>query len=122
MIDIDKYDDNNIFSKILNREIPSTPIFEDEHVYAFEDINPQAPVHILIIPKKKFCSLRDFTSKADDLTFLAVMRSIDKIANKLNLEDGYRVISNIGKIGGQEVPHFHIHLLGGKNLGKILGD
>ena len=120
MIDIHKYDKNNIFSKILNKELPSTPIYEDDYVYAFEDINPQAPVHVLIIPKGKFCSLKDFSSKADDVTILKVFKSIDKIANELNLHEGYRVISNIGETGGQEVPHFHIHLLAGKRLGRLI--
>ena len=122
MIDIDKYDDNNIFSKILNREIPSTPIFEDEHVYAFEDINPQAPIHILIIPKKPFCSFIDFSKKADEKLIAGFFKSITKITELLNLKDGYRLITNVGNYGCQEVPHLHFHLLSGKNIGRIVSD
>ena len=96
MIDIKKYNQDNIFSKILKKEIPSKCIFEDEFVYAFEDINPQAPIHILIIPKKSFCSLDDFSSQADELTIFSFMRSISRIAKMVNIINGYRIISNIG--------------------------
>ena len=120
MIDIKKYNQDNIFSKILKKEIPSKCIFEDDFVYAFEDINPQAPVHILIIPKKSFCSLDDFSSQADEMTIFSFIRSISRIAKLVNLENGYRIISNIGFDGGQEVPHFHVHLIGGKKLGAIV--
>ncbi len=121
MIDITNYNDDNIFSKIIKRQVPSEKIFEDDEVYAFKDINPQAPIHVLIIPKKKFCSLNDFCIKADDKTISHLMRSIQKVANILKLENGYRVISNIGEMGGQEVPHLHFHLLSGKPLGKLVG-
>ena len=121
MIDIDNYNDNNIFAKILRNQIPSKKVFENDAVYAFKDINPQAPVHVVIIPKKEFCSLNDFSSNASDETIIAMMRSIRKIAEILKLNDGYRIISNVGKTGGQEVPHFHIHMLGGMQLGKIIG-
>ena len=120
MIDIENYDENNIFAKILRKEIPSDVLYEDEEVYAFKDINPQAPVHILIIPKKAFCSFTDFSSHAKEDTIVSLVRSIEKIAKDLKLNDGYRVISNVGSNGGQEVPHFHLHLLAGKNLGRMV--
>jgi len=121
MIDIHNYDHNNIFAKILRNQIPSKKVFENDAVYAFKDINPQAPVHVVIIPKKEFCSLNDFSSNASDETIITLIRSIRKIAEILKLNDGYRIISNVGKTGGQEVPHFHIHMLGGMQLGKIIG-
>tara|TARA_B100000963_G_C22354486_1_gene548813 strand:+ start:36 stop:401 length:366 start_codon:yes stop_codon:yes gene_type:complete len=120
MIDISNYDENNIFAKILKKKVPSKKIYEDDKVYAFEDINPQAPIHVLIIPKAKFCSFNDFCLKANNETICSVIKSIEKIANTLKLNNGYRIISNIGKEGGQEVPHLHFHLLGGKQLGKII--
>ena len=120
MIDIKNYDENNIFAKILRKEIPSDAVYEDEEVYAFKDINPQAPVHILIIPKKPFCSFTDFSSHANEKTVLSLIRSIEKIAKDLKLNNGYRIISNVGSNGCQEVPHFHLHLLAGKHLGRML--
>ena len=121
MVDIENYDSENIFARILRNEVPSQKVFENDEVYAFKDIHPQAPVHVIIIPKKKFCSFDDFSLEASDKTIVEMMRSIEKIAKILKLDNGYRIISNIGKAGGQEVPHFHIHLLGGKQLGRIVG-
>ncbi len=109
-----------MFAKILRKELPSRAVYENEEIYAFKDVNPQAPIHVIIIPKKNFCSLDDFSSSASDETILSMIKSIKKIAEILELEDGYRIISNIGHYGGQEVPHFHFHLLGGKKLGNIL--
>ena len=120
MINIKKYDDNNIFAKILRKEIHSECIFEDDDIYAFKDINPQAPIHVLIIPKQKFCSFDDFCSKAEEKTIFSFFRSIKQVAEILDLKEGYRIISNIGDQGGQEVPHFHIHLIAGKKLGSIV--
>ncbi len=120
MIDIKNYNDNNIFAKILRKEIPSECIFENDSIYAFKDINPQAPIHVLIIPKQKFCSFDDFCSKAEEKIIFSFMRSIKKVAEILGIKDGYRIISNVGINGGQEVPHFHIHLIAGKKLGAIL--
>ena len=119
MIDIKNYDKKNIFAKILRGELPSEKVFENDEVFAFKDINPIAPVHVLIIPKKPFCSFDDFSVNADEKTLVSLIRSIEKIASKLNLDNGYRIISNIGHWGGQEVPHFHFHLLGGKKLKNI---
>ncbi len=121
MIDITKYNKNNVFGKILRKEIPSDPVYETDEIYAFNDINPQAPVHVVIIPKKEFCSFDDFSRHSGEKTILEMVRSIAIIADVLKLKNGYRVISNIGYFGGQEVPHFHIHLLGGKKLGRIVG-
>tara|TARA_B100000242_G_scaffold285936_1_gene250942 strand:+ start:87 stop:455 length:369 start_codon:yes stop_codon:yes gene_type:complete len=120
MIDIINYDNDNIFAKILRQEIPSKKVFENKYVYAFEDINPQAPIHILIIPKKPFCSFTDFSKKADSKFIFEFMKSIDLIAEKLELKEGYRLITNIGKHGGQEVPHFHFHLLSRRPIGKMV--
>jgi diadenosine tetraphosphate (Ap4A) HIT family hydrolase len=120
MIDIENYDDNNIFAKILKKEIPSKKIFENDFVYAFEDINPQAPVHILIIPKSKFCSFNDFCEKGDIETVYETIRSINEVRQILNLKSGYRIITNVGKFGCQEVPHLHFHLLSGTMLGSIM--
>ncbi len=120
MINILEYTDENIFAKILRKEIPSECVYEDDEVYAFKDINPQAPTHILVIPKKKFCSFSDFCSRADEKTVSSFFKAVVRIVETLKLKDGYRIISNIGNQGGQEVPHFHIHLLSGKKLSNIV--
>ena len=114
------YDGENIFAKILRGEIPCKKIYENDFVLAFEDINPQAPLHVLIIPKEKFRNFQDFSETADDKLITEMIKSIGIIAKQLSLVDGYRIISNIGKNGGQEVPHLHFHLLGKKRMGKIL--
>jgi len=120
MIDIKNYNKDNVFGKILRKEIPSDPVYETEEVYAFKDINPQAPIHVVIIPKKEYCSFDDFSRSSEEKTILAMIRSIAIIADILKLKKGYRIISNIGDFGGQEIPHFHIHILGGKRLGRII--
>jgi len=120
MINIQNYDKNNVFAKILRKEIPSDKIYEDDFVYAFKDISAQAPTHILVIPKEPFCSFNDFYEKANDQTILNMIRTIGKITKKLNLEDGYRIITNVGKHGGQEVPHLHFHILGGESIGPLV--
>ena len=120
MIDIKNYDTQNIFAKIIRKEVPSEKIYENESVYAFKDINPQAPVHILVVPKKNFCSFDDFTQNADNKTILEFFKSMKKIIKNQKLTNGYRIISNIGSDGGQEVPHLHFHILGGKPLGRIM--
>ena len=120
MIDITKYDENNIFAKILRNEIPSKKVFENDFVYAFEDINPQAPIHILIIPKSKYCSFNDFSENAENNSIGDVIRSINKIVKLLKLENGYRIITNVGTNGCQEVPHLHFHLLSGKQIGRLV--
>ena len=120
MIDITNYINDNIFAKILRKEIPSKKIFENEYVYAFEDISPQAPVHILVIPKLAFCSFNDFSKKADAKFMIEFIKSISLIVEKLELNEGYRLITNVGKYGGQEVPHLHFHLLSGKQIGRMV--
>ena len=115
------YDPENIFAKILRGQIPCRKVYEDDHVLAFHDINPQAPVHVLIIPKGAYSSLQDFGANAsvDEIAFF--FRAVSKIAADLNLvEPGYRTLSNAGLNAGQEVPHFHVHLFGGKSLGAML--
>ena len=111
------YDPDNIFAKILRGDIPCNKVFENEWVLAFHDIAPKAPVHVIIIPKKPYVSFIDFSTNATPEEIAALMQSTGHIAAELNLnEAGYRVITNAGQNAGQEVPHFHLHLLGGKAL------
>mgnify|MGYP002633502088 CR=1 FL=1 len=115
------YDDSNIFAKILRGEIPCTKVYEDDHALAFHDINPQAPIHILVIPKGKYVSYDDFSQKASADEIVGFTRAVGTVARQLGLEaPGYRILSNIGADGGQEVPHLHIHLFGGRRLGPML--
>lgn len=115
------YDDNNIFARILRGEIPAKKVYEDEYALAFHDINGQAPIHVLVIPKGKYISIADFGRDASDAEIAGFYRAVSKVAQDLGLvEDGFRSIANTGPHGGQEVPHFHIHLLGGKPLGRML--
>jgi histidine triad (HIT) family protein len=115
------YDPNNIFAKILRGEIPCDKVYEDEHVLAFRDIRPQAKVHALIIPKGAYLSAQDFTEKASDAEIVAFDRAIGKVARKLGVQDsGYRLIANSGGHGHQEVPHYHVHILGGQAMGRMV--
>ncbi len=115
------YDPGNIFAKILRGEIPADKIHEDEHTLAFKDIRPQAPAHVLVIPKGSYVSMADFGAKASPEEITALFRAVSKIATDLGLdEDGYRIISNHGEHAHQEVPHFHIHICGGHPLGRML--
>ena len=115
------YDDDNIFAKILRREVPCRPVYEDDHVLAFHDINPLAPNHILVIPKGRYVSWDDFSSTASDEEIAAFVRAVGVIAREAGLvEPGYRLLANVGADGGQEVPHFHLHLFGGRGLGPML--
>lgn len=115
------YDDNNIFARILRGEIPCKKVYEDDHVFAFEDIAPKAPVHILVIPKGKYVAIDDFGANAKPEEIKAFYAALAKIAEEKNLkESGFRVICNTGINGGQEVPHFHAHILGGRKLGPML--
>ncbi|GAN76496.1 histidine triad nucleotide-binding protein [Acidisphaera rubrifaciens] len=115
------YDDTNIFARILRGEIPCRRVFEDEHVLAFHDINPQAPVHVLVIPKGAYCSWADFSARATDAEIAGFVRAVGRIARDLGHEtDGYRLLANVGVNSGQEVPHFHIHLFAGRPLGPML--
>ncbi len=115
------YDSNNIFAKILRKEIPCKPVYEDEHVLAFHDIHPQAPTHILVLPKGAYRDMNDFSANASPAEIAALFRAVGKIVKELGVEEsGYRVISNCGANGGQEVPHLHLHILGGRRLGRML--
>lgn len=105
-----------LFCKIAAGEIPSKKAYEDEKVFAFYDIDPQAPVHILVIPKEHIQSVSQITPENQEIVG-HIFTVIAKLAQELNLEDGYRVVSNAGQQGGQSVPHLHFHLLGGRNLG-----
>ena len=115
------YDDKNIFAKILRGELPSKKLMENEHVLAFHDINPLAPVHVLVIPKGPFVSWDDFSEKASDTEIAALTRAVGEVARMVGADtQGYRVLSNVGKRGGQEVPHLHVHVFGGQPLGPML--
>ena len=115
------YDVENIFAKILSGEIPNKTVYEDEHVLAFEDINPQAPVHVLIIPKGHYKDMADFAKRASDEEQIFFSRSIGEIIKILELEKtGFRAIANTGLNGLQEVPHYHLHILGGQLLGRMI--
>lgn len=115
------YDDDNIFAKVLRGEIPSTSLFDDEWAYAFPDINPQAPVHILVIPKGRYVSWNDFSAKASSEEIAGFVRAVGQVARDHGLvEPGYRLLANVGAHGGQEVPHLHVHLFGGEPLGRMI--
>ena len=115
------YDDSNIFARILRGELPSSKVYEDEQVLAFNDIHPLAPTHILVIPKGKYVSWDDFSEKASDAQIAGLMRAVGKIAREAGLvEQGYRVLANVGLNSGQEVPHLHLHIFGGRPLGPML--
>lgn len=115
------YDSNNIFAKILRKEIPCKAIYEDDYALAFHDINPQAPVHVLVIPKGPYQSIVDFSSRATTEEISGFHHAIASVIETLGVEGGgFRTIANTGLNGGQEVPHFHIHILGGRNLGPML--
>ena len=115
------YDDTNIFAKILRGEIPNDTVYEDDAVLAFRDIAPQAPVHVLVIPKGAYVSLDDFTQNASAEEVGRFFKTVGEIAGSLGLvEDGFRTIANTGVDGGQEVPHFHVHLCGGRRLGRMI--
>lgn len=109
-----------LFTKIINREIPSNIVYENDDVIAFKDVNPVAPIHILVVPKKEIATVNDI--KAEDAELIGKMYlAIGEIAKELGIvEDGYRVVTNCNSHGGQEVYHLHFHLLGGEKLGKIL--
>ena len=115
------YDDNNIFAKILRGEIPSTRIYEDDFAYAFPDINPVAPTHILVIPKGRYVSWDDFSARASDAEIAGFVRAVGKVAREAGaVAPGYRLLANTGPDSHQEVPHLHVHLFAGKPLGPML--
>ena len=115
------YDNKNIFARILKGEIPCTKVFESDYALAFEDIKPLAPVHVLIIPKRAYVSLADFSAKASDIEIADLIRVVGKVAKLKGLiETGYRTLTNHGLDGRQDVFHYHVHLLGGRDLGGII--
>ena len=117
------YDKNNIFAKILRGEIPCKKVYENEYVLSFHDINPQKKIHILVIPKGEYIDLDDFNNKASEKEVIEFNKAITHIVRMLkisNQESGYRVLSNIGNNGGQEVPHLHYHIFGGEKIGKMV--
>jgi diadenosine tetraphosphate (Ap4A) HIT family hydrolase len=117
----DPYDDENIFARILRGELPANKVYEDEFAFAFHDIHPLAPTHILVIPKGSYVSWDDFSAQASDSEIAGLTRAVGKIARDAGLvEQGYRVLANVGLNSGQEVPHLHLHIFGGRPLGPML--
>lgn len=115
------YDPGNVFARILRGEIPCNKVYEDEHALAFNDLHPKAPVHVLVIPKGPYVSVADFGAKASAEEIAGFWRAVSKVAADQGLPDaGFRIIANAGLNGGQEVPHFHVHVLGGRALGPML--
>ena len=115
------YDRNNVFARILRGELPCNKVYEDEHVLAFRDRQPQAPTHVLLIPKGEYVSVDDFAEKASADEQAAFMRAIALVARAESVSDGgYRILSNHGSAAHQDVPHFHLHLFGGRDLGPML--
>ena len=119
-----RYDDNNIFAKILRGEIPCTKIYEDDFVLSFHDITPQKKIHALVIPKGKYVDLDDFSKNASSEEMVGLLKGISIVAEKLGISvdtgKGYRALANISEDGGQEVPHLHFHLFGGEKIGKMV--
>lgn len=115
------YDDQNVFAKILRGEIPARTVYEDEWALAFHDIAPQAPVHILVIPKGAYVGWDDFSARASAEEIAGFVRAVGQVTRGEGLvEPGYRLLANLGGHGGQEVPHLHVHVFGGTPLGPML--
>jgi len=118
------YDKNNIFAKILRKEIPCKKIFENDHVLSFHDINPQKKIHALVIPKGEYIDLDDFNNRASDKEIVALSKAITEVSKILGISldtgKGYRTLTNLSEHGGQEVPHLHFHLFGGEKVGKMV--
>jgi histidine triad (HIT) family protein len=115
------YDDQNVFAKILRGEIPSRTVFDNEFALAFEDITPQAPTHLLVIPKGPYVSWDDFSAKASEAEIVGFVRAVGEVARAAGLvAPGYRLLANTGLDSHQEVPHLHVHIMAGKPLGPLL--
>lgn len=115
------YDPNNIFARILRGEIPNKTVYEDDYALAFHDINPQTPTHVLVIPKGAYVSFADFSAQASDAEIAGLMRAVGKVARDLGAEEpGYRILANNGVDAHQEVPHFHVHVFAGTDLGRMI--
>lgn len=116
------YDESNVFAKILRGEIPTNKIYEDEYALAFPDMAPKAAVHVLVIPKGPYRNFQEFMAQGSSDEIAGYFKAVAKVAETLGVaEEGYRILSNIGRNGGQEVPHLHIHLFAGEKLGAMLG-
>lgn len=120
-----EYDEQNIFAKILRGEIPNSTVLETDHCLAFNDITPQAPAHVLLIPKGAYVNFDHFALVASDAEIADFTRTVGKVCDMLGVKpdaggNGYRLIANTGEVGVQEVPHLHIHILGGRPLGRML--
>lgn len=116
------YDPENIFAKILRGEIPCNKVYEDDYALVFHDINPQAPTHLLVIPKGPYVSSDDFSANASEAELAGFLRAVGHVAREAGLvEPGYRILGNHGGHAHQEVPHFHIHIFGGDDLGRMIG-
>ena len=115
------YDNNNIFAKILRGEIPCNKVYENDHVLAFHDINPQKKVHVLVIPKGEYVDLDDFNKKASGKEIIELNKAITHVSSLVGAnKKGYRALTNIGSDGGQEVPHLHFHIFAGEKIGKMV--
>ena len=118
------YNKNNIFAKILRKEIPCKKIFENDHILSFHDINPQKKIHALVIPKGEYIDLDDFNNRASDQEIVALSKAITEVSKMLGISTdtgkGYRALTNLSEDGGQEVPHLHFHLFGGEKIGKMV--
>jgi diadenosine tetraphosphate (Ap4A) HIT family hydrolase len=115
------YDDSNIFARILRGELPSKTVYEDEFALAFHDINPQAPLHILVIPKGPYVSWDDFSERGSDAEIAGFVRAVGKVARDAGLvAPGYRLLANVGLDSHQEIPHLHVHIFAGQKLGPML--
>jgi histidine triad (HIT) family protein len=120
-----EYDDDNVFARILRGEIPNRTVLETEHTLAFHDVRPHAPVHVLVIPKGRYVTYDHFGAEASEAEIADFTRAVARLCTELGVApdgggSGYRIIANAGPEGGQEVPHFHVHLLGGRRLGRML--
>ncbi len=117
------YDDNNIFACILRGELPCNKVYEDDWSIAFHDIRPQAPVHVLVVPKGRYVGWDDFTASASDAEIAGFTRAIGAVTRQLGLaEPGYRLMVNMGRDGHQEVPHLHVHIFGGRQFRLMIAD
>ena len=118
------YDKDNIFAKILRKEIPCKKIFENDHVLSFHDVNPRKKIHVLVIPKGEYIDLDDFNNRASDQEIVALSKAITEVSKILGISTdigkGYRSLTNLSEHGGQEVPHLHFHLFGGEKVGKMV--
>ncbi len=116
-----EYDDSNVFARILRGEIPCKKVTENEHALAFEDVTPQAPVHVLVVPKGSYVTMTEFAQRASVEEQAGLLAAVGEVVERLGLEEGgYRLLVNNGRDAHQEVPHLHLHILAGRALGPML--